>query len=161
MSPRRKRRAIVAAKGAVHLALTRRLDGTGITANEHFVLAFLTTRIPWRKWAVRNVPAHIRGPWQRRALRNLLTRQPQLHLDKTGAEALLTDLERRGLITGTAVTAQGRACLAEIAARPAPTTPAPTTPVVQEAYVDPQLLADARKVLADVAKQVRKNNRTS
>jgi hypothetical protein len=71
---------------------------------------------------------------------------------------LLTDLERRGLITGTAVTDQGRACLAEIAARPAPTTP---RPVVHEADVDPLLLADARKVLSDVARQVRKMNRTS
>jgi hypothetical protein len=155
MSPRRKRRAVLVAKIAFHRTLTHTLAGSGVTADEYFVLSFLTTRVPWQKWAVRNVAAHLPGPWQRRALRNLLVRHAYRGLDKAGADAVLAGLQQRGLLAGTRVTEAGHAVRAELAAIPL-RPPAPTPkPLGLEATVDPQAVADTRRVIADAAEQAR------
>jgi hypothetical protein len=161
MSPRRRRRAVLVAKMAYHRTLTRSLAGSGVTADEFFVLTFLTLRVPWQKWAVRNVAAHLHGPWQRRALRNLLVREAYRGLDKAGADAVLAGLQQRGLLAGTRVTEAGHAVLAEHATRPL-RPPAPTPkPLGLEASIDPQAVADTRRVIGEIKDQTRKWRRNT
>jgi hypothetical protein len=156
MSPRRKRRAVAVAKMSLHLTLGRKLEGTGVSANDFYALMLLDRRRPWRTWKVRHLPVHVRGPWHRRAVRAFLARQPQLLLTEAGVEVLLTDLERRGLLDGTTVTADGKAVLAQIAARPRERL---SRSVVRTDDLDPQLLADTRTVLTDVVEKVREQSR--